>query len=84
MYNVKSFNRGAGIVDYILEDSSNTLEGAAKEYKISTSTARRDMEYFEMEAFKNERPNSKELQMKYLKAKVQLRKNMNNGRKKAK
>lgn len=64
--------RAISVADFILEDNGHSIAEAAIEFRLSTSTLERDINYLGVCAFYRNLPNKKELQKKYIEVKKTL------------
>lgn len=81
-----NLSRAIAIADFILEDEGHSVSEASKEFKLSITSVRRDLNYLGSIAFYSAKPN-KSLQKKYKDVKSTLDKlakvNQSNSRKAA-
>lgn len=64
--------RAISVSDYILEDNGHSIKEAAIEFRLSTNTLERDINYLGVCAFYGNSPDKKELQKKYIEVKKTL------------
>ncbi len=64
--------RAISVADYILEDNGHSIAEASKEFRLGKTTIERDINLLGSVAFYGREPNTKELQMKYIKVKKTL------------
>lgn len=81
-----NLSRAIAVADFILEDGGHSVSEASKEFKISMTSIRRDLNYLGAEAFYGKLPNEK-LKKKYKAVKSTLdrlaKKNQSNSHKAA-